>query len=209
MNAVLISIAVGIVLGGLLYRLRGGLFSNIARRIGWEWGSKQRTTTMRLIWAVPSAAWVMFLWETSPLVGLELVVTFFGSMALLGHGAHMVYDMERLKKEHWEGGGNDLELLTFWLPWAFGGKPDATWSESRVFTFHMVGMSFIGLVRNTIAIIPVFFVSPVLGIIYAVTGLLHGPLYLLGYKTPWKGDASEVIVGSVTWATIAVLGGFV
>lgn len=121
----------------------------------------------------------------------------------------MVYSIEDLRKGHWEGGGNDLELLTFWLPWAFGGKPDATWSESRVFTFHMVGMSFIGLVRNTIAIAPVFFVSPVIAGIYAVTGLLHGPLYLLGYKTPWKGDASEVIVGSVTWATIALIGSFV
>jgi hypothetical protein len=73
----------------------------------------------------------------------------------------------------------------------------------------MTGMSFIGLLRNTIAITPIFFVSPVIAGIYAVTGLLHGPLYFLGYKTPWKSEASEIIVGSVTWATIALIGSFV
>jgi hypothetical protein len=208
-NELIITIIVGILVGGALYRLRGGAFSNLSRRYGWEWGGKQRTQTMRLIWAIPTAAWIMFLWSQSWLVGLELIVTIFASMALLGHGAHMVYSIEDLRKGHWEGGGNDLEQLTFWLPWAFGGKPDATWDESRVLLFHMTGMSFIGLLRNTIAITPIFFVSPVIAGIYAVTGLLHGPLYFLGYKTPWKSEASEIIVGSVTWATIALIGSFV
>ena len=191
----------GLILGGPLYRLRGGWLKTIT--------GTQSTQLSRAVWAIPTAAWIMYLWGTSPIVGLELAITVFLSMALLGHGAHMIYDYEELKDAHWVKSGNDLELLTFWLPWAFGGKPDATWSEPRVFIYHMTGMSFIGLVRNTIAIAPIFFVSPVIAGIYAVTGLLHGPLYRLGFYTPWKGYASEVIVGSVTWATIALLGSFV
>lgn len=209
MSAILTLVLIGIVVGGVLYRLRGGLFSDLSRKFGWEWGGKQRTQTMRLLWAAPTAAWVMFLWGASPLVGLELLVTIFASMALLGHGAHMVYDLGRLKKEHWEGGGNDLEQMTFWLPWAFGGKPNDSWSEEKVFLFHMVGMSFIGLLRNTIAISPIYLTNPAAAAIYSISGLLHGPIYRLGYKTSWKGNASEVFIGSFTWATIAILGEFV
>ncbi len=209
MNELIITIIVGILVGGALYRLRGGAFSNLSRRYGWEWGGKQRTQTMRLIWAIPTAAWIMFLWSQSWLVGLELIVTVFASMALLGHGAHMVYDYDQLKREHWEGGGNDLEQLTFWLPWVFDGKPNATWSEPRVFAFHMTGMSFIGIIRNAIAMLPVFFHDPMVATIYTVTGLLHGPIYWLGYKTPWRHQACEVFIGSFSWATIALLGSLV
>lgn len=151
----------------------------------------------------------MYLWGTSPIVGLELAITVFLSMALLGHGAHMIYDYQELVDGHWVKNGNDLELVTFWLPWVFGERANSTWPESKVFIYHMIGMSWIGLLRNTIAIAPIFFVSPVIAGVYAVTGLLHGPLYRLGFYTPWKGYASEVIVGSVTWATIALLGSFV
>ena len=201
MNTVLITILAGLLIGGPLYRLRGGWLKTMT-------GTKS-TQLSRAVWAIPTAAWIMFLWGQPWLVGAGLTVSVFLSMALLGHGAHMIYDRKDLLEGHWVKKGNDLELLTFWLPWVFGSKPDNTWETSKVFLYHMIAMSFIGLVRNTIAVIPVFFVSPLIAAIYSVTGLLHGPLYRLGFYTPWKGYASEVIVGSVTWATIALLGSFV
>lgn len=205
----LIKLAIGIVLGGLSYRLRGGLFSEMSRYFGWEWGGKQRTQTMRAIWGVSTAIFIALVWTSPWWIPVSMALTLFASMAALGHGAHMVYNIEDLRKEHWEGGGNDLELTTLWLPWAFGGKPDATWDEQRVFLFHMTGMSFIGVLRHAIAALPLFFYAPVAAGIYVATGLLHGPLYRLGFFTPWKGAAAEVIVGSVTWVTIVLLGGLV
>ena len=61
------------IVGGVLYRLRGGWFSILS---GW----KQKTQLMRLIWSVPTGLLLFYLaggpWYIAPL----LVVSVFASM---------------------------------------------------------------------------------------------------------------------------------
>lgn len=86
--------------GALLYRLRGGLFSNIARAIhaatGWRvalWLSKQRTQIMRLIWAAPTAALIGTTWHLPHWHIAALTVSVFVSMAAIGNGDYL--DLKR------------------------------------------------------------------------------------------------------------------
>jgi len=183
------------IVGGILYRLRGGWLSILT---GW----KQKTQLMRAIWSVPTGLLLYFLaggpWYLAPL----LIVSVFASMALYGHGAHMVFDA----KQFIAFSKNKTELLTeWWLPQAFGGIPDTTWHHSRVTAYNLAGMSFIGLVRNTTAILPLSPSHEIPCLIYALTGLLHGPLYWLGYRINGRGETSEVVVGSFTWASIVLI----
>jgi len=75
--------------GGILYRLRGGWFSNIARSIGWTWAGRQRTQTMRLIWSLPSALLIVYLMSLPSWQIAALTVSFFASMALIGNGDYL------------------------------------------------------------------------------------------------------------------------
>lgn len=206
------------LIGGAINRLRGGWFSNINRRIAarleasgntgrlyklTSWLSRQRTQIMRLLWSIPTAglfAWVLGL---SWLVTLELVVSTFAGLALLGHGAHMVHDA----KEFIEKSAKKTELLTeWWLPAAFGGIPDSTWPHWRVSLYNQIGMSWIGLVRNIITAAPLFVAGhETAALIYSASGLCHGPLYWLGYRINGKGETSEVVVGAASWALIVNL----
>ena len=103
---------------------------------------------------------------------------------------------------------NKTELLTeWWLPQVFGGIPDTTWPHWKVTAYNLAGMSFIGLVRNTTAILPLATINDLGAIVYALTGILHGPLYWLGYRINGKGETSEVVVGAVTWASIVLIFG--
>ena len=199
------------IIGGLLYRLRGGGFSNAMRALyastGSQvalWLSKQRTQTMRALWALPTGL-LLYLatggaWWMLPI----LIVSVFLSLALYGHGAHMVYDT----KQFIAFSKNKTELLTeWWLPQVFGGIPDATWPDSKTALYNLAGMSFIGLARNTTAIIPVATSHEIPALIYALTGLLHGPLYLAGWRINGTSATSEVLVGATTWFTIVLLYG--
>lgn len=77
------------VIGGILYRLRGGWFSNLARSIGWTWAGRQRTQTMRLIWSLPSALLIVYLMSLPSWQIAALTVSFFASMALIGNGDYL------------------------------------------------------------------------------------------------------------------------
>lgn len=200
------------VIGGILYRLRGGWFGDLMNRLsprlnGWPanataWLGNQRTQIMRAIWCIPTAA--LFAWslELSPTIGLALVASTFAGLALLGHGAHMVFDA----REFLAGKGRTELLTEFWLPAAFGGIPDATWKHSRVTTYNLAGMSSIGLARNIITAAPLAFAGePVAAAIYAASGLLHGPLYWAGWRFNGSSHASEVFVGAASWAIIVNL----
>lgn len=86
---VIIAILAGALGGSLVYRLRGGWFSNISRSIGWEWGGKQRTQTMRMIWAVPTSV-LMWLASDAPAWTIApLIVTNFTALALFGTGQYL------------------------------------------------------------------------------------------------------------------------
>lgn len=194
------------LIGATLYRLRGGLFRDLTGDKRWWNGSH----AMRLIWSLPTAALVTALAEPSPIVyaGLALVASIFASMALIGHGAHMTFD-----RKVWFGPGvNRTELLTGWLPRVFG-EPVATWSDARFVAYNIVGMSVIGLVRNLIALAPLWlmpFVSSHGGIgiaaaVYMLSGLTHGPLYWLGYRLGRSSAAGELLVGGTSWAALVLI----
>lgn len=195
---------------GLLYRLRGGWFSNLSRRYGWEWGGKQRTQTMRLIWSVPVG---LLLWYgTTPdsemwYRAILCIAFVFASLALWGHGAHMVSTMSYWK-EMWLRGEkvNTTELLTeWWLPKLFGGTPDPTWTDAKLIPYSLLGMTFIGLVRNFTAMLPFVVLAPSLALWFTLLGGTHGLLYLLGEYTPRPKDyhgsmVAEFYVGATTGA---------
>ena len=88
------------IAGALLYRLRGGLFSNIARSIHAStgsslalWLSKQRTQLMRLIWAAPTAVLIWSTWNLPQWEIAALTVSVFASMAFIGNGDYL--DLKR------------------------------------------------------------------------------------------------------------------
>lgn len=193
------------VIGGILYRLRGGWFSNLSRQFGWEWGGKQRTQTMRLIWALPTGLLFPLLcgdlsWWAYP----AMPIAVFASVALWGHGAHMVFD----NKQFIAFSNPKTENLTeWWLPQAFGGIPELAWPAWKITAYNLAGMSFIGLVRNLTAIAPLSAVNEWGALIYVLTGLLHGPLYWLGWKIEPTQDTGEILVGATTWAFIVLIFG--
>lgn len=193
-------IALGAALGALLYRLRGGALD--------DWTSvKWGTHVMRLTWSLPaglglalaadptmaSAAWLM----------PASVVAAFLSLALLGHGAHMVMDAAVFVSDS----DNKTELLTdFWLPDVFGGVPDESWLSERsgsVTAYNVVGMTVIGAARTTIASLPIAFVSPWVALAYALTGLAHGCLYWAGWRVGLRSQGGEYLVGALSGAVIA------
>lgn len=198
------------LIGALLYRLRGGWLRDLTGDKKWWNGSH----AMRLIWSLPTAALVTALAEPSPIVyaGLALVASIFASMALIGHGAHMTFD-----RKAWFGPSvNRTELLTGWLPRVFG-EPVATWSDARFVAYNIVGMSAIGLVRNLLALAPLWLAhfpgasgqaltSIAIGLIaYALIGLTHGPLYWLGYRIGRSSAAGELLVGGTSWAALVLI----
>ena len=187
------------IVGGALYRLRGGWFSQLS---GW----KQKTQLMRAIWSLPTGLLLYALaggpWYMAPL----LIVSVFASLALYGHGAHMVYDAKYYVENVPTKGKTEM-LTEWWLPHVFGGIPDATWPHWKVTAYNLAGMSFIGLIRNTTAIAPLSAINEWGALIFALTGLLHGPLYWAGYRINGTSHTSEVLVGAVTWASIVLIFG--
>lgn len=201
--------AVGALFGGLLYRLRGGWFSNLSRRYGWEWGGKQRTQTMRLIWSVPTGLLLFF--GTTPDTemwyrAIFCIAMVFASLALLGHGAHMVFNMSYWN-ERWKRGEqvNVTEIHTgFWLPRLFGGIPDPSWSNSRLIGYNLIGMGFTGVLRNAIAMAPFWVMAPWFALSYTLYGVTHALCYLVGEYLPRPkdydgGEVAEFLVGASTW----------
>lgn len=186
-------------LGAILYRLRGGLWRDLTGAQRWYNG----THAMRAIWALPTAGLIYAL-AGGPLWLLgALFVSVFASMALIGHGAHMMFDAQRYVDEN----GTKTELLTsWWVPDVFGGVPDAAWKHSKITAYNMAGMSFIGLCRNAIAALPLIVVAPWFVALYALTGALHGPAYWAGWRLPGASSANgEYIVGGLSWLTIVLI----
>ena len=71
---------------------------------------------------------------------------------------------------------------------------------------------WLGILRTSIAAAPIFFINPVLGAIYAASGIAHAHIYWAGFrldeflKTKWEGaQLGEVLIGSYCWAIICLL----
>jgi hypothetical protein len=200
----------GFVVFGLLYRLRGGWFSNLSRRYGWEWGGKQRTVLMRLIWSIPVGT--MLWYGTTPdsemwYRALLCIGFVFASMALWGHGAHMVFTITEWQQGWLRGAKIETtELLTsWWLPKLFGGTPDPSWTNAQLIPYNLAGMTFIGLVRNLTTMMPFVILAPQMALWYTLLGGTHGLLYLLGEYTPRPkdytgGEVAEFYVGGTSGA---------
>lgn len=198
------------LIGGFLYRLRGGLFADL---MGWE---RAPQWVRFLVWALPTGVLATIAAGAPWWLAGPMAVAVHLSVVLLGHGAHMVMDAEQFILHS----ANKTELVTsWWLPKLFGGTPDESWLVLRpddVTKYNVVGMSAIGLVRNTIAALPLFFYAPILGAAYATFGALHGALYWLGWRFDGSSDsqwgqnrAGEILVGALSWAffAAALIGG--
>lgn len=189
--------ALAAIIGALLYRLRGGWLKTLT--------GTHSTQLCRVAWAVPTGLLMWWLSDTPGWVGAGLVLSVALSMALIGHGAHMIMSPDMLANGKFE----KTELLTeWWIPNVFGGSPDPTWLETRpqdLALYSIVGMSFIGLIRNALAIFPLFWFAPIPATVYAISGLSHGPLYWLGWQVSEDITAPELLVGGVTWMTILLL----
>lgn len=196
--------ALAALIGALLYRLRGGWWKTLTGGGRW-WNG---THACRAIWAAPTGLLIYFLAGGPWWLAVALVVSVFLSMALIGHGAHMIMDAEMMALGTFE----KTELLTRWLPKVLGGEPNQEWLDdgdaSDVIFYNVVGMSFIGAVRNALAILPLLILAPVPAVLYVLTGLLHGPLYWVGWQASEDITVPELLVGAVSWASIvAILGG--
>lgn len=75
-------IVISAVIGALLYRLRGGWFSQIT-------GLKQKTQLMRAIWAIPTGCLMWDMWDLPLWEGAALSVSVFCSMAFIGNGDYL------------------------------------------------------------------------------------------------------------------------
>lgn len=194
----LASIALAFI-GGFLYRIRGGLFEVSL------FGST--TQVRRFIWVAPTTFFTMVMvtqhhkLDALELAGLtfSLFIAHYLSLVLFGHGAHMVdaYSSKFLSK-------NKTENLTFWLPWAFGGIPNSTWSDQKTDQYNVVGMNTIGQVRHLLQIVPLWlFIGFLPGYaVYAIVGASHGLYYWLSWKLRKGSQGGEWFVGALTWFSI-------
>lgn len=198
------------LIGAALYRLRGGWLRDLTGDKRW-WNGSQ---AMRLIWSIPTAALITALVEPTPIVttGLALVASIFASMALIGHGAHMTFDRARW----FQPGTNRTEGLTVWLPLVFG-EPVPSWSDARFVAYNVLGMSVIGVVRNLVALLPLWLTRfpgaadqelsaiAIALLLYTATGALHGPLYWLGWRLRGNSATGELLVGGLSWAALVLI----
>lgn len=197
--------------GGVLYRLRGGALKTWLRSLKlspadpfllrWfvQWAADS-TQLSRLVWAAPTAVLVAELVDVDAWwLGSALGASVFLSMALLGHGAHMVFG-----PAYWRlADRRSSEVVTGWLAALFGA-PAPDWGELEVDLFNAIGMSTIGVVRNAIAIAPAAIVAPLPAALYILAGASHGPLYWLGWRVTPDICAGEVLVGASSWVVLAV-----
>jgi len=195
-----IIIPLAAALGGTLYRLRGGWLKH-------EWLGGSTHLARLLWWVIPTSLLLFFgttpdaAWYRILLIGLFV----WASIALYGHGAHMIFSFN-----YWlTTKRQTTELLTeFWLPRVFGGVPDETWNETKFVAYNLVGMSFIGLVRNLTMMLPFVILAPFLALWFTLLGATHGFLYWLGEVLPKPEgihgvSVAEVLVGATTWGFLA------
>ena len=199
----MIELAIGAVVGAIAYRLRGGGLKTLTSRWPNRWWNGSHAC--RAVWALTTGPLIYEL-AGGPLWTLPaLVVSVFLSMALIGHGAHMVYDTALF----FDLNKPKTEMLTWgWLPRLFGGEPHPAWPPWQVAAYNMVGMSAIGLARNLVAVLPVVAIAPVAVAIYAASGALHGPLYWAGWRIRGGGiQVAELLVGALSWTTLLLVHG--
>lgn len=184
------------IIGGAIYRLRGGPLKDYFPEV---FG----TQLSRLAWAVPTAA---VAWGAGALpyyMGVSLVLSVFLGLALIGHGAHMVtgakqWRVTRTVLVH----PNETELVTFWLPAVFGGTPTMDWSDRRIEAYEVIGMATCGLVRHAITFAPLFWGHSTAAVICIVAGLIHGPLYWAAHRVGGDSRLGEWFIGASTWLVV-------
>ena len=197
----IIKLIIGAFIGAILNRLRGGWWHDL---LGSHWYTG--THTMRAVWAIPTGALTYEL-AGGPLWLLPvLMVTAFVSYAFLGHGGHMVFVGRVPAGDIIQGTQTEI-TTSWWLPKLFGGLPDATWDTWRRWRFHMTGMGFIGLLRCSLAILPLFWFHPLQAGLYAASGALLGVVYWAGWRIGSSSQTSELLAGAYHWGMLILLFG--
>lgn len=100
MAAIIAAALASIAFYAVLYRLRGGMFSNIMRDLHAStgspvahWFSQQRTQTMRALWALPVSIGLYLSLDLPAWTIPAITVSAFLSMALIGNGDYL--DLKR------------------------------------------------------------------------------------------------------------------
>ena len=193
------------ILGGLLNRIRGGMW-----KIEHYGGSTQ---AVRLQWAFLFA--MVVFWGTIPYLDYRfavLLLTGYLSWALIGSGANSVMDLSAWRSSWLKGMyPDDTEIYnSWWLPKLFGGTPDLQWSETRFLLYHIVGKSSEGVVRNALAICPIIILDTRVAIIYTLSGVLWGFLFYFAWLAPssWSlrgWQLGEALVGFLSFFVLGLL----
>lgn len=166
------------ILGGLFYRQRGG---------GYKFPISFGTQGTRVFfWAVPTAFLVDLiayynddLWLDYYWFGAFTVFTAFIGL-LFGHGAHQrsTYVMLTNENPKW----TQTELLTCWLPYAFGGSYQKL-SYPLKELYHWIGASIINCTRLFLICLPlVIDTLDASHFAYCLWGFI--PAYFIGWRIP-------------------------
>jgi hypothetical protein len=177
---------------GIVYRLRGGAFTDIT--------GIRSTWLQRGLWALAAGPLIALQFE-APAWWLwpDLVAAVLASVALWGHGAHMIFDSALWMSTS----KNKTELLTGWLPLVFG-EPRLSWSDTKITAYNIIGMSTIGIVRQATMITPLITIAPASVLAaFTLSGIAHGPLYYAGWRLGGRSQLAEFLVGA--WMALAIM----
>lgn len=182
-------------IGAVLYRLRGGWFTDLT-------GIKS-THIMRLIWALPTSL-LIYLQMSDGLSWWQvpaLAAAVWASLSLWGHGAHMIMG----DYKQWLAFAQKTENLTdWWLPQLMGW-PKEEWPVWKLDLYQILGMGFIGFVRHLTMFVPIANSRETETAAFALLGLLHGPLYWASWRIGWKSQGGECFVGALMWSGIILV----
>lgn len=194
------TVALLTVLGGFLYRQRGG---------GYQLPVHLGTQGVRILfWTLPCAGLFWFL-TSNPWIGLASGIMAFAGL-MFGHGAHQRSTEPLLTHEppSW----SQTESLTGWLEWLFD-YDNLNVAEKEL--YHWIGMSTINIVRLLILLVPttIFYLNPWF-LAFALIGLVPG--YFIGWRIPVVnpnitvyqflddgGEWGEFVTGMIYWFAIA------
>jgi hypothetical protein len=133
---------------------------------------------------------------------------------VFGHGAH-----QRMHRQVYGQQFDHTEKLTRWLPHVVGPWRD-NWSVFSKTLYQIIGMSFIGLVRMAVALLPILLIDAGWYWKFSQLGLFIGPLYWLGWQCSrdwnisWRdwpkpfragSDFGDLFVGAWTFGVLAAV----
>jgi len=179
----MLTIIAAALLGAALYRVRGG---------GIPTGSTQLA---RLIWAVPTAALLVWAAQAPWYAHIPALLLTFAGIAWIGHAAHM--DLGHILKgsPFAPKDGEHFEVVTRWI-------------LGMGFWDDFLGLSAIGFCRGLGMGGSVAVWAPEMLALVAIMAAAHPLAYAAGWKLSphrWACPIGECLTGAACWAAVAAL----